>query len=345
MDFNPGLLGAAILANNGSQPFQTVGGILGNAFGQYAQAQSMMQQQQMQQKLYDLQMQKAQADMQAQQQEQEYLANFRKNLPPELQFAPDSVVNEYMKQSFSSGKPVSVGPGTALVDPNTGKPIYTAPFKPDVLSQEAFQQKADLARMRQQGVSISYDANGNPIIEMGPAMDTTKKTKGDIESKEMSGIQLLNDLAIIGERYAPRYLTYEGKIARGIADKADKLGMASKEQKKFLGGEVQFRTAVERMFNQYRKEITGAAASYQELERLKKTMLNTDMGPAEFEAAYNDFVEIAKQQLELNIALRAQGLDNEQIRKKLDEQFNKMKGKPVGEGAEAQGVVTWEDLN
>lgn len=247
-----------------------------------------------------------------------------------------------MKPVYTEPKEAQVmSPGSVMIDPTTQAPIYKAPFKPDVKSPEAFQQDLTLAKARATGTSVSFDENGNPIVTVGPVTDMTKKTIGGIEEKQASGIRLLNDLHQIGTRYADEYLTYGGKAKRFALEKADKAGLASSEQQEFLGREAQFRTAVDRMFNQYRKEITGAAASHQELERLKKTMLNTDMSPAQFRAAYNDFVTIARQQLELHSKLRSMGLSDQDITARLDEAFSQLELSTNETNAGASEVIDW----
>jgi hypothetical protein len=101
---NYGLLGASILANNGRQPYQTVGGLLGSAYGDYAT--TMMKQQEMDylKQYRDLQMQQMQAQMNTSQTEAERMAAYRASLPPELQNAPESVINERAKQQFAQPK-------------------------------------------------------------------------------------------------------------------------------------------------------------------------------------------------------------------------------------------------
>lgn len=136
-----------------------------------------------------------------------------------------------------------------------------------------------------------------------PNQKTTSDLQGDIATAQKT----LTGLDQIADNYKSDYLTYFG---RGRAKLASELGktLGNRADASFLAGRTKFKTSVEQFFNQYRKEITGAAASVQELDRLKQSMLNTDLSPVEFEAAYSQFRDMTNRSLAIKQKLLAQGI-------------------------------------
>lgn len=68
------------------------------------------------------------------------------------------------------------------------------------------------------------------------------------------------------------------------------------------------RQRTDQMFNQYRKEITGAAAAQKELEDLRKTFVNTDMNPSQFEIAMDVLDERLTRSYAINTQLAKKGV-------------------------------------
>lgn len=86
-------------------------------------------------------------------------------------------------------------------------------------------------------------------------------------------------------------LTYLGKAygtALSIADRFKKLGPG--KGKEFLAKRDQLIQRSGVVFNIFRRLITGAAAPAQELEKLKKMILNPDMNPSTFETNFNELL-------------------------------------------------------
>lgn len=99
-------------------------------------------------------------------------------------------------------------------------------------------------------------------------------------------------LKAIGNDFADNFLTYEGRLKGAWSGFKEKAGFElSKDDKKYLSKFTDFTTKVMRFFNAYRKEITGAAAAVQELEQLKKSVINGDMSPTEFKASFNSLMD------------------------------------------------------
>ena len=109
---------------------------------------------------------------------------------------------------------------------------------------------------------------------------------------------------------AARMLTYRGQGEDWLATVAEKAGVPPSEaQRQAIELRTRFTTSVEQLFNAYRKEITGAAAAVQALERLKKSFLTVDMSPAQFEAAYSEYRRELMRAMRVSVMLRRQGID------------------------------------
>lgn len=143
----------------------------------------------------------------------------------------------------------------------------------------------------------------------GEGQPLTQKSLNRAQDDIISTQSNLVDLDNIAKNYSDEYLTYKGQFGAAATKYKEKLGIeTSEDERRFLANRTKFTQGVEQFFNKYRKEITGAAASVQELEMLKKSMLNADASPTEFRAAYDKFRDVANAQLELKNSLLQQGI-------------------------------------
>ncbi len=158
------------------------------------------------------------------------------------------------------------------------------------------------------GMKIYDSTTGNLIVDTGGG-EVTKKTAGALESGTMGDYETLHQLEEIKSVYDDKFLTYGGK-AKGWFNKIkEKSGFElSENDKEFIGTKKKFDQRVNQFFNSYRKLITGAAASVQELASLKKAVLNTDQSPTEFKAAYDDMVQGYQRSLRINNRLLREGV-------------------------------------
>lgn len=60
---------------------------------------------------------------------------------------------------------LNVAPGASLYDPDTGKPVYSAPVKPDTYSPEAFRQKLEIARAGAQPLPAATEEQRTRMAE------------------------------------------------------------------------------------------------------------------------------------------------------------------------------------
>lgn len=163
------------------------------------------------------------------------------------------------------------------------------------------------------------DPSTNVTIQNMPPgnQPPTKPTTNRLQSDVIDTQSQLGRLQGIKDSYSREFLQASGKVKGSIYKIGDYLnlpleklpGLSEDDKKKFLGQRTEFVTRTEQLFNLYRKEITGAAAAIQELDRLKKSMLNVDMTPMEFEHAYNAFEKELKRTIRLRNKFMRQGFD------------------------------------
>lgn len=246
--------------------------------------------------------------------------------------AKEMVTREYTPKE---PEPYTLSAGARRFDGNNNQ-VAAAPFKPDDTLTEIYDPTSPTGTrliprseaINQPGkpkstTSLEVGPNGELSFTQGPGMQKTikKEIEGDSVSV-MQSLARLNDMASL---YQDEHLTYAGQAKSGATRIAEKAGLpVSGGMKDQLASRTKFINSIEQFFNQYRKEITGAAASVQELDRLKKSMLNADMSPTEFQAAYQQFVKTAQRQLALNVRLRNAGLKGDDLLNSLNADFFKI---------------------
>jgi len=122
--------------------------------------------------------------------------------------------------------------------------------------------------------------------EEGPG----KKAVGALEKDLIKSEIDIANLDEIKKNYEPSYLTFKGDIGSKWAAFKSKAGAdLSPEEVEFVKGRRKFTQGVNQFYNAYRKDITGAAGAEKELRDLKKAVINVDLSPVEYEAAYEQF--------------------------------------------------------
>ena len=164
-----------------------------------------------------------------------------------------------------------------------------------------------------------------PGVRLGPGGRLTvspgRRPKGAIETGLVADTDLLGRMDEIGAaagigpdgRMTPegRYmLTYPGRVEAGFNAFVEKLGVPLEEaDEAMLKRHTAFTMQTNQLFNVYRKEITGAAAAVQELERLQKAFVNPNMSPSEFESAYGTYMKELKRSMRLRRKFLREGID------------------------------------
>lgn len=145
----------------------------------------------------------------------------------------------------------------------------------------------------------------------------------DAQQGIQSGFEIAGRLRRIRDNYDPNFLTYQGRGKAAVAGVMDKAGISGKDDRAMLKQRRRFEQNVRREFNAYRKEITGAAAAVQEMEELKRSMMNVDQSPAEFEASFDEYVREIQRSMRIKARLLREGVrvGSEEFGKRFDDLF------------------------
>jgi hypothetical protein len=129
----------------------------------------------------------------------------------------------------------------------------------------------------------------------------TTATQTDIQKDVRVNQQAIRDLDFIKQNMDTTLLDFSSRVGTKVARISDYLGVSSDSQKERINKVESFLTPVEQFFNTYRKNITGAAASEKELQKLRETFINGDLSPTEFEARYTSLVNKIQNSLNANV--------------------------------------------
>lgn len=172
------------------------------------------------------------------------------------------------------------------------------------------QAQALVAKETAPKTGMTFTTPDGSTVQIGGNPGLGKKATNDLQTGIIGNTELLDLTEQVGSSYDPEFLTYQGQGEGFFTKQAEKLGMNPGEARKdFLKRRTKFVTGVERLFNAYRKEITGAAAAVQELDRLKQSFINADMSPSQFEAAFEGYQTELRRMIRLRNKLLREGLD------------------------------------
>ena len=156
----------------------------------------------------------------------------------------------------------------------------------------------------------------NPETGMMEAINTnedlTQGAKSKIQEDIFDASRLLADVNALGT-VNPEFLTTKGALKNMILNARDRgqgllpeqLSKLSPEDQKYVGEYTTFVNNTEQAFNSYRKWVTGQAAAVKEIEMIRQSFLNKDMGPTQFKAAVAQY----QAKLKRGIAVSKQMLD------------------------------------
>lgn len=165
----------------------------------------------------------------------------------------------------------------------------------------------DIKKASKQDVNITLPGN----------QPAEKAVKTQLQKDIVDNTVQLSRLKSIKDSYKKEFLQASGKVKGAIYRVGDFMnlpvenlpGFSSEDKNTFLGKRTEFETQVGQIFNLYRKDITGAAAAVQELDRLKKDMMNVDMTPMQFEHAANAYEKNLKRAIRLKNKVLREGFD------------------------------------
>jgi hypothetical protein len=179
------------------------------------------------------------------------------------------------------------------------------PLTPSEFKNASQRQSYDIiAELNQKGEPIpgtqKYHIVGQPLppqhgivqknvttVNVSNMLGMEKTTKTDLEKDLLSSHERLSGLISTVDLYDPDFLTFSGKTQAALGNYAEKMGVAvGPGASQFLTRKQAFDTSVMTDFNSYRKEVTGAASSYGELNKfILPVFPNPDMGQSRFEGA------------------------------------------------------------
>ena len=171
--------------------------------------------------------------------------------------------------------------------------------------------------MAQMQILMAKESNGQDITitlnDKGQqVMPLTKPVKALLQKGVLTSFENIVKLDDIANNFDPSYFTYAGAAKSATGAVLDKVGLSSELD---ITGTVDFNSKrviaisqIDMLFNQYRKEITGAAAAVQELERLEKSYLNSKRGPEATKAMLNELKRIGRRGYETKKRTLREGL-------------------------------------
>lgn len=153
---------------------------------------------------------------------------------------------------------------------------------------------------------------------------------GKAQEKVTGAIDNLSRLKDIRSTFDPQFLTYVGKGRQAFLKTKERAGVSlDPTEKQYLGQYRQFSEGVEQFFNQYKKDITGAAAAVAEISALKDSIINTDLSPTEFTSSYDRLVNEATRTINIQNSLLEKGLSpsSKDFQNQADQLFLSGRGK------------------
>jgi hypothetical protein len=129
------------------------------------------------------------------------------------------------------------------------------------------------------------------------------------QEKVTTAMDNLARLREIRTTFDPQFLTYLGQGRQALLRTKERAGVTlDPAEQQSVGQYRQFSEGVDQFFNQYRKDITGAAAAVAELSSLKDAILNKDLSPTEFIASFDRLVNESTRTINIQNSLLEQGL-------------------------------------
>ncbi|MDQ8200691.1 hypothetical protein QEH56_21165 [Pelagicoccus enzymogenes] len=248
--------------------------------------------------------------------------------------AQDQMFNGLLNHSYQMGylkppeQPNTVNWQTQQVTGPDGQPAFVQ-INPQ--TGETRPVQGDYMPPPKSGESIYVNPETGTVeitrgVGAGKGGNNSRSTQGKIEQKLMTFREQLQMLDQLDANFDPNALTYKGKLSNAFMAVKEKAGMQlSPEEQEKQASIIRFTQGIEQLFNAYRKEITGAAASVQELDRLKASMINKDLGPTQFKAAYDQFRNQIQQGMTLYSNMLENGVSPETAARAVDEQFKASK--------------------
>ena len=161
-------------------------------------------------------------------------------------------------------------------------------------------RKVSEEQRKAKGTNISLQVGNQPTT-----MATTTKLQGELSDDE----QLLSDVNQLQKMDFNQFLGLGGRIKGKVLKGLDYIVGLPKDSQEFVQQRRAFRETVEQIFNEYRRRVTGAAASVQELSALRESIINTDLSPSEFAGSMRHFMEKLQRAMRIKRRILREGID------------------------------------
>ncbi|MGI9489352.1 MAG: hypothetical protein ACR2RF_26380 [Geminicoccaceae bacterium] len=164
----------------------------------------------------------------------------------------------------------------------------------DLLSPEAFAQQDALRRSGRPSTSVNV---GGSTVNLSPAATTS------VQKDVLATQDLKSRLDSISSGFRPEFLTLEGQFAQGVnafRERAlESFGIAelSPEQRESLTAFTTFKRDTVNNLSLFVAELSGAAVTPQEAERLAGSLPTIDDSPTQFQAKLNSSIRDANRAL------------------------------------------------
>lgn len=219
----------------------------------------------------------------------------------------------YVRAEEAVGQPAFSAPKAPTIetfyDETTGQP-YKARWNPQTGQYERVGGvKAPT------GMSVEVGPDGEFRLVQGPGAGMGKQAKNTIEDKQIDTTEMLARISSIKEAFRPEYQQFGTRLGMSWASLKDKFGSLNPEDKAQLREYTTFRRRSFENLNRTLNELSGAAITPQEAERLKKMMPDPGEGvfdgdsPTEFKAKMDDVVRQTTLALARYRYAKAHGLD------------------------------------
>lgn len=162
-------------------------------------------------------------------------------------------------------------------------------------------QAIDKATTSSPGVQVTLN---NGERQVPTTSNQTGIQKGILEAESA-----LRDLSGIADYHSDEFLTNVGRIKASAGSFLDKMDLNTLSLADFNAQRTKFANATNQFFNSYRKEITGAAAGEKEMEDIKNSILNDELGPRAFKSAFEQFFEKAEANLNAKREAAREGIN------------------------------------
>ena len=187
-----------------------------------------------------------------------------------------------------------------------------------------------------------------PGVRIGPggkliAGDLTTGTQSTLQSGIAETSGMLAQIDDVMRDYRPEYLTWAGEAKQAGGRIAGKVGNVRGDLTKFAADRTKFEQKLRRTFNTYRRIVTGAAASVQEMADLEKAMINGSLSPEQFEQAYVGLRETLELDLAVQNMILSQNPDLDVNSPAFEREFVRLRGQRKPASAAGARVLGWED--